>query len=128
MSKRGRTVSEQGKTVSEQGVTVSKEGAAVSKNDPILEATMAPTKRGLDTSIRISLEKKAGETLLTQRIEASEARAAVDGMEILIVECAKTVGLNTMELMRLMTIDLQTLARKQNIGDFTVHREMEERI
>lgn len=63
--------------------------------------------------VRIALEKKAGETVFTRSIEASDARAALNGLAVLIVEYAKAVGIEAMKALSLLAVSLAVPALRE---------------
>lgn len=69
-------------------------------------AVGAAFRDGVNAEVRITLEKKAGETAFTRSIEASDARAALNGLVVLIVEYAKAVGIEAMKVLSLLAVSL----------------------
>ena len=69
-------------------------------------AAEAAIQEGVKADVKITLEKKAGETKFERHIEASDARAALNGLAILIVEYAKIVGLEVTKVLSLLAVCL----------------------
>ncbi len=64
-------------------------------------AREAAIQEATQAEVRIMLEKKAGETTFRRHIEASDARAALNGIAILIVEYAR---LRRMEVSKVLSV------------------------
>jgi len=77
-------------------------------------ATEAAIQEGIKAEVKIVLEKKAGEITFRRHIEASDARAALNGLAILIVEYAKIVGLEVTKVLSLLAVSLTAPALRRN--------------
>ena len=69
-------------------------------------ATQAAIQEGVKAEVKITLEKKPGETTFKSHIEASDARAALNGIAILIVKYAEIVGLEVPKMLSLLAVSL----------------------
>lgn len=77
----------------------------------------AAIQEGIQDKVRITLEKKPGGTTFTRHIEASDARAALIGLEILIAEYARIVGLQAAEVLSLLAVSLLAPALQKDAKD-----------
>lgn len=81
-------------------------------------AMEAAIQEGIRAEVKITLEKKAGESTFKRHIEASDARAALNGLAVLIVEYAKIVGLEVTKVLSLLVVCLTVPAlRKEKTKD-----------
>lgn len=76
-------------------------------------ATEAAIQEGIKAEVKITLEKKSGEATFKRHIEASDARAALNGLAILIIEYAKIVGLEVTKVLSLLAVCLTVPALRE---------------
>ena len=70
------------------------------------EAEEAAIQEGIKAEVKITLEKAAGEDTFKRHIEASDARAALNGLAILIMEYSKIVRLEVTKVLSLLAVCL----------------------
>ena len=70
----------------------------------------------IQEEVRITLEKKAGETCFRRCIEANDARAALNGLAILIVEYVSIMGLDVPKVLSLLAVSLMGPVRGEEKG------------
>ena len=81
-------------------------------------AREAAIQEAIQAEVRIMLEKKAGETTFRRHIEASDARAALNGLAVLIVEYARLVRMEVTKVLSVLAVSLITPAlREENVED-----------
>ena len=73
-------------------------------------AREAAIQEAIQAEVRIMLEKKAGETTFRRHIEASDARAALNGIAVLIVEYARLVRMEVTKVLSVLAVSLITPA------------------
>lgn len=76
-------------------------------------ATEAAIQEGIKAKVKITLEKKPGETAFKRHIEASDARTALNGLAILIIEYAKIVGIEVTKVLSLLAVCLTVPALRE---------------
>ena len=69
-------------------------------------AREAAIQEAIQAEVRIMLEKKAGETTFRRHIEASDARAALNGIAVLIVEYARLVRMEVTKVLSVLAVSL----------------------
>ena len=79
-------------------------------NDADQAAREAAIQEATKAEVRIMLEKKAGETTFRRHIEASDARAALNGIAILIVEYARLMQMEVTKVLSVLAVSLITPA------------------
>lgn len=83
-------------------------------------AAEAAIQEGAKAEVKITLEKKLGETTFRRHIEANDARAALNGLAVLIIEYAGIAGLEVTKVLSLLAVCLMVPALKE---DGKVHKE-----
>lgn len=78
-----------------------------------MAAAEAAIQEGIRAEVKIMLEKKAGESVFRRHIEASDARAALNGLAVLIVEYAKIVGIEVTKVLSLLAVCLTVPAMRK---------------
>lgn len=74
--------------------------------DAYRAAAEAARRERAGAQVRITLEKRPGETAFTRRIEAGSARAALDGLAVLVAEYAGITGLEAVQVLGLLAVCL----------------------
>ncbi len=76
-------------------------------------AREAAIQEATQAEVRIMLEKKAGETTFRRHIEASDARAALNGIAILIVEYARLMRMEVSKVLSVLAVSLLAPALRE---------------
>jgi hypothetical protein len=85
----------------------------VDNNGADQAAREAAIQEATQAEVRIMLEKKAGETTFRRHIEASDARAALNGIAILIVEYARLMRMEVSKVLSVLAVSLLAPALRE---------------
>ena len=85
------------------------------ERETVYEERRADIRPGMEEEVSIRLEKRVGSETFRREIKASSGPAALNGLAMLLKECAKMMGLSTLEVLALLATALTVPAIR--VGD-----------